>query len=151
MKTILFFILFITTAHFTSAQVTSWTMRIGDKVLRTFEGEDKEKNVVKLTIGQILKKQRFSVGYSSARDEKDWIRTFMINDSTGAGISTPRTSPATWRGKDVRFTTPSKDIAAALSHHKKLMLYFTSIPKDPAKAALVRARPVHICTIVLEE
>jgi hypothetical protein len=151
MKKILFFILFITTAHLTRAQVTSWTVRLGDKVIASFEGEDKEKNVVKLTIEQILKKKRFSVGYITPRDEKEWIRTFMINDSTGSGISIPKTSPAKWRGKDVRFTTQSNDLAAALSQHKKIMIYFTSIPSDPAKAALVRVRPVHICTIILEE
>jgi len=36
------------------------------------------------------------------------------------------------------------------SGRTKLLFYFTEIPKDPAKAAVVRIRPVHLCTLVIE-
>ncbi|HEV7783657.1 MAG TPA: hypothetical protein VGO58_20450, partial [Chitinophagaceae bacterium] len=92
------------------------------------------------------------LSYTPAADEKEWVRTLMIDDSTGAGIiELPEIKSVKKSKAQITYTIPNKQLKEILAHNKKIMIYFTSIPSDPAKAALVRIRPVHICTIGLEQ
>ncbi len=147
MKKFLLFCLLITIATFSQAQLP-WKAKLGNKIILQTAGEDASKNVVKIKASQLSSKNNFIISYIMPANEKDWVRTLMIDDSSGAGITID--PPAIKKGKtEASFTVSGKMLKGYLSKHKKIQFFYTSIPSDPQKAMLVRVRKVHICTISL--
>ena len=150
MKNSLLLFSFISIATLVNAQIP-WKIKLGSKTALQTKGEDPLKNVVTLNSHQVGIKNKLALAYKIAADEKDWIRGVMIDDSTGAGIAENATAFQIKKGvAEVNYTLSNKTFRDILKKYKKIKIYFTSIPSDPAKAALVRVRPVHICTISLQ-
>lgn len=147
MKKIVLLSFFIAAANLLEAQLP-WKVKLGSKIILKTTGEDAVKNVVKIKASLLSSKNNFRLSYTMPADEADWIRTLMVDDSTGAG--TMIDPPKIKKGKtEASFTISGKKLKELLTKHHKLKLYFTSIPSDPEKAMLVRPRKVHICTIYL--
>lgn len=150
MKKILLFLFFMAAANLVKAQLP-WKIKLGSKVVFQTKGEDVIKNTLKLKSSLIGTKNKLILAYKVAADEKDWIREVMIDDSTGAGIAENATAFEIKKvPTEVSYTMSNKTLKEILKKYKKIKIYFTSIPSDPAKAALVRIRPVHICSISLQ-
>lgn len=133
-----------------NAQLIVWKAKLGNNKIWTFKGEDKEKNIVSVPGSMLAKKVSLVLGYKPAADEKEWKRTLLINDSTGAGIiELPELTKTKKDKTGIWYTITTKQLKEILLRHKKITIHYTSIPSDPAKAALVRVRPVFICTVTL--
>ena len=59
--------------------------------------------------------------------------------------STTKTNP-----RLINFPLTNSAFKDLLVKYRKLKIYTVAIPSDPAKAAAVRVRRVHICTIELK-
>jgi len=149
MKKYLFFILLITLATQMKAQLP-WTIRLGSKIVLQSKGEDEVKNVLSLKNSQVLKNDLI-LTYRVKPDEKDWERTVMIYDPAGVNIAENPVGNTIKRGMVSRsFTINNKILKELMAKHKKIKIYFTSIPTDPEKAAVVRVKRVHIFTIAVK-
>lgn len=150
MKNFLLLFSFINITTFVNAQLP-WKIKLGSKTVLQTKNEDLIKNIVRLNSHQIGTKNKLALSYKMAADEKDWIREVMIDDSTGAGIAENTNAFQIKKNTtESSYTMSNKTLGDLLKKYKKIKIYFTSIPSDPAKAALVRIRPVHICTISLQ-
>jgi hypothetical protein len=125
-----------------------WKIKLGSKTILQTTGVDANKNIVKIKASQLRSKNNLVLSFTMPADEKDWVRTIMIDDSTGAGVTI--NPPAIKKGKTVAsFTVSGKKLKEYLTKHRKIQFFYISIPSDPKKAMLVRVSKAHICTISL--
>lgn len=118
----------------------SWKLVHNGKLRMKATEETELKNSFPLRIADLNKKGALSIVYKEGDAEKDWVRTIMVVSPGDAEL-------ASFKG-----TTVSIQNAVLRSLFKKsttLKLYTMSLPSDPAKAALVRVRRVHLATITL--
>lgn len=133
-----------------NAQLITWKAKLGTNKTWTFKGEDTKKNIVSVPRSLLAKNISLMLGYKPAADEKEWKRSLLINDSTGAGIiELPELTKAKKDKTGIWYTITAKQLKEILQRHKKITIHYRSIPTDPEKAALVRVRPVFICTVNL--
>ncbi len=150
MKKIIFFTFFIASTFLVQAQLR-WTIRLGTKTILQTKGEDEINNVLKLTKDQIGDINNLTLSYRPTPDEKSWKRTVTVDDSTGAGImEVPADNKKGKSSATICYTIPNAELKKLLLFQHTLKIYSTSLPTDPAKAALVRVRKVHISTISLQ-
>ena len=150
MKKILLLLLLISVTHMVKAQLP-WKVKLGSKYVLQTTDEDTEKNVLVLTSSKIGTKNSLTLSYKIPADEKDWVRTVMFDDMNGSTIAeNPSITIAKKGTSTVSYFITNKQLKQILKKYKKLTVYFTSIPSDPEKAAMVRVRKVHICTISLQ-
>lgn len=133
-----------------NAQLIVWKVKLGENKIWTFKGDDENTKIVSVPRSMLAKKVSLALGYKPAADEKEWKRTLMINDSTGAGIlELPELTKTKKDKTGIWYTITGKQLNEILKRHKKVRIYYRSIPSDPAKAALVKIRPVFICAVTL--
>ena len=151
MKKIFLLIFFVTAVQLANAQLISWKAKLGNSKSWSFKGEDKKKNIVRLKNSQLTTRNNFLLGYKATANEKEWKRTLQIDDSTGAGIiELPEITTTTKDKTGIWYTISAKQLKEILTHHREITIWVSSIPSDPAKAMLVRVRPVYICTLRLD-
>jgi hypothetical protein len=142
MKTISFIFSILVLAAATNAQTDSWKIYQNKKLLLKGTEENEIKNVVKLKRSEWNKVGHLTIEYTEAFANKEWIRTIMIVDDKDSTLFEKS-------GITVLKLTNAK--LKKLSKAKtKISIYTRAMPKDPAKAALVRIRKVHLCTLELE-
>ena len=128
-----------------------WKIKLGSKTILQTTGEDEKKNVVRLKNIQVGTKNNFYLSYRVTPDEKDWIKTVMMYDTAGVNITDNPVGSKIQKGTPrVNYIIPNKTLKVLLAGHKKIKIYYISIPSDPEKAAIVRVRRVHICTVLLQ-
>ena len=79
--------------------------------------------------------------YHEVPERKDWKRTLMAQDATGKEWQQADGHSLKLRHRALRKMT---------STVQRIYLYTSSLPADPERAATVRIRPVHLCTLVFE-
>lgn len=127
----------------------AWKVKLGSKVVLQTKGENENKNKVQIKFLNTDRKSNLVFSYHPATDEKAWVRTLMVDDSSGAGIIGSPEDVAVKKTKtEICFTISNKQLREIKKTHHFIKIYYTSIPSDPAKAALVRVRKVHVCTII---
>ena len=147
MKTAILFLTFITATLFSNAQLP-WKIKLGNKTILQTTGEDKAKNVAAVKSKKIDSKASLVIIQKIQPDEKEWVRTIMIDDTTGVGIMpNPEAIIIKRTRNEISYTVPVSELRKIVTKHKKIEIWFTSIPSDPAKAAIVRVRKVHIATV----
>ncbi len=118
-----------------------WTVSHQQKTILNNAGEDEKKNII------VIKKASLSLsGCLTIRfkiNDGTVNRTLMADDSSRVGLMS-------WENVKKTISIKNADLKKLFAGRNKLLLYFTEIPKDPAKAAVVRMRPIHICTLVLK-
>jgi hypothetical protein len=125
-----------------SAQ-TSWTISHNNKVVLKVKSEDESKNVINIKKADLDKKGSLVVSYIKPVNDT-WNRNLVVGDST------LESSAAKQNGNTISFSIPNATLKSLLQKQNKLMLYTVSIPSDPALAASVRVRRVHLCTVWLK-
>ncbi len=150
MKKNFLLILLIAVTGMVKAQLP-WKIKLGSKTILQTKGDDETKNVLRLKNIQVGTKNNLCLSYRVTADEKDWVRTVMIYDTAGVNIADNPVGSKIQKGTlQVNYIIRNKTLKALLARHKKIKIYFTSIPSDPEKAAIVRVRRVHICTVLLQ-
>jgi hypothetical protein len=142
MKIISAFISMLFLASVVNGQSDSWKIIHNNKLLLNATVEDESKNLLQIKRTEFDKSGQLTIEYKEETPPEDWRRTIAIvdaNDSTlfeNTGSNTLDISNATMK--------------ELIGGREKIKIYTWSLPKDPAKAALVRVRRVHLCTISLD-
>ena len=118
-----------------------WTVSYQKKIKLKSVEEDPETN----TIG--IKRTRLSTA-------GDLIITFKVNDGTVnrtvMADDSSRSGIKSWEKVKKTLIIKAADLRKLFKSREKVLFYFTEIPKDPEKAAVVRMRPVHLFTLVIK-
>jgi len=140
MKKILFFFCAVLLNLAVQAQ-QSWTVSHQKKVLLKNVEEDTEGNTIKIRKSALSQAGYLTITFKV--NDGTVNRTLMADDSSRAGIKS-------WEKVKKTISLSNAELKKLFKGRNKVVLYFTEIPKDPAKAAVVRMRPVHLCTLVIK-
>jgi len=142
MKSILFALLTSLSFLFMNAQSDSWKVYHNKKLLVNANEENETKNIVAINKTELNKAGELIVMYEEGNPNKEWKRTIAILDEKDINL---------FEKAEINKIQVSNTILKKLTAGKtKLKIYSWSIPKDPAKAALIRIRRVHLCTLELK-
>jgi hypothetical protein len=139
MKIISIFFTTLFLASMAIAQTDSWKIFHNKNLLLSTSTEDESKNVKHVKKTEFDKSGELSIEYKAAIPDKEWQRTFSIVDEKDSvlfektGVDELKISNSTLK----KFT----------GNQNKIRIYTWLLPKDAAKAALIRIRRVHLCTI----
>jgi len=125
-----------------NAQSDSWKVYHNKKLLVNANEENETKNIVAINKTELNKAGELIVMYEEGNPNKEWKRTIAILDEKDINL---------FEKAEINKIQVSNTILKKLTAGKtKLKIYSWSIPKDPAKAALIRIRRVHLCTLELK-
>ncbi len=133
---------FLSLAFFIMAQSQeSWTICYGKKTILKKVSEDRVKNTFAINKSSLTTNIKFTIQLHAV-DTANNI-TLMANLDNSNTVKE-------WEYTGKSFNIGSSELKTLFGSGNKLDFYYRSIPKDPEKAAVVRIRPVHICTITLK-
>jgi len=118
-----------------------WTVSHQKMVILTNVEEDPESNTITLSKSSLS--QEGNLTFTFKINDGTVNRTLMADDSSRVGIKS-------WENIKKTTSISNAELKKLFNGRTKIMFYFTEIPKDPAKAAVVRMRPVHLCTLMLK-
>lgn len=119
------------------AQYT-WCVSVNGKTRLKHVAENKEKNKIWLTQTELNTAGAFKIKFD--RYDRSMLRSILVYDSIGAGILNWDEVKRTWQIK-------TAELKKLLEEKGPLSFCYTEIPRDVNQAALIRVRPVHLCTI----
>ena len=119
----------------------NWTICYGKKSILKKVAENKEKNSFTINKSSITGNAKLTIQFHAV-DTANNI-TLMANLDNGNNVKE-------WDYTGKTFSITASELKTFIGPNKKLEFYYRSIPKDPEKAAVVRIRPVHVCTITLK-
>lgn len=139
MKKILFLLALVFSTAILSAQ-QQWTVCYRGKTCLKNGEEDPAGNLIKITKAGLAKKGDLTIRFKT--DDGTVYRHLMADDQNRSGIKG-------WENIGTSFSISTAELKKLFNGRTKVLFYFTEIPKDPEKAALVRVRPVHLFTLEL--
>jgi hypothetical protein len=129
----------------------AWTIKHNNKALLTVKAENESKNIIKIKKTDLNKQGNLSISYIKTLADSIWNRSLTLADSSGNMIGENMEAFISKNNPQlINFPLSNTKFKELLLKHKKLKIYTIAIPSDPAKAAAVRVRRVHICTIELK-
>jgi hypothetical protein len=132
----------ISLVFFTMAQSQeSWTICYGKKTILKKVAENKQKNLFTISKSSLSTNSKLTIQLHEV-DTTNYI-TLMANLEDGTNLKE-------WEYAGKTFIIPASELKSMAGTNSKLLFYYRSIPKDPEKAAVVRIRPVHVCTISIK-
>ena len=140
-KNILFLLLFIAALFVYAQDGVNWSVKHDKKELLKAYEEYPEKNIIVVKLSDLNKKSNFTVSYSemnTAGTRGKWIRTIALFTENDKELY--RKDSASIKIADIQ-------LKKMLQENKTIKVYSWALPKDPAQAARVRIRRVHLCTI----
>ena len=121
----------------------SWHIKHDKKQLFSAKEEDEVNNSIVLSTADFKEKGCYTISYvegiTSAQKIK-WIRTIAIYDEKDNEL---------YKKPSASVKIPGAGLQKMLANSKTIKIYTWALPKDPAEAARIRIRRVHLCTIVL--
>ncbi|MEQ1677694.1 MAG: hypothetical protein ABL876_13380 [Chitinophagaceae bacterium] len=84
-----------------------------------------------------------NITISFAKKDTASVITIMADDANRSGLKS-------WENVSQKITITSAELKELFTGRSKIVFYYTAIPRDPEKAAIVRMRPIHLCTVVLQ-
>ena len=136
MKQILFLLLMLSTTV-ALAQKGGWALLQNDKAIFTARTEDEEKNKLALQRAHFAQGQKYVLTYKGST-AKGWKRYIVCTTPDGTDLREVAAAALAFTAADLKTWT---------QQHKDLQFYTWTIPADPAKAAVVRVRRVHLVTL----
>lgn len=125
----------------TSASVPdSWKITFNSRILLFTSSENAEKNKLSISKAELLNNGPLVISYSR-KPEKGWKREISVVD----------------KSENELVKKGNNKVSISSSQLKKIIdkgittvhVYSWAIPTDPKKAAVVRVRRVHLCTIIV--
>lgn len=120
---------------------TTWSISNTGKTVLKNVGENSSKNVIKIKKSALQQSGNITIRFT--KNDKENIRTVMVNDIANIGIGS-------WENVTAPIVITNAALKKLFNSGNKINFYFTEIPSDPEKAALVRVRMIHLVTIVLQ-
>ena len=144
MKKILLSILLFTTVVFMNAQPgkDNWKVYQNKKLLISANEESETKNIRSINKTDLNKIGDLIVTYEEANPDKEWKRTIAIFDEQDQNLFE--------KAEINKIQISNVDLKKIIKDKTKIKIYTWAIPKDPAKAAVIRIRRVHLCTLELK-
>lgn len=126
-------------------QTMSWTVSRHKSILLSAHNEDAEKNIIHIKKQWLQQDYPWIINLSEPSrdfDPQKWKNVFGVFDKNDKELL---------RKEDTTTLTLSGiDIKNWLGIKKEFFIYTWSIPRDPALAAQIRIRRVHLCTLTVE-
>jgi len=121
----------------------SWKVCWNKKVLLKTGKEDETANTKKINAADLNKKYSLEISYkeSSDKDLKDWKRSILFFNESDNPLRKDST-------RSVKLS--AAELKTLFGDKKKIKIYTVAIPSDPNRAAQVRVRRVHLCTLELQ-
>ena len=123
----------------------SWKVTFGNKKLLVATQENQNKNIVFISAADLNKPGRyFTLSYremNAVSKKNGWKRSIIIFDESDNQLIKKDSSA-------IRLSTA--ELKKLFNERKQIKLFTISIPSDPSRAALVRIRRVHLCTLELK-
>ena len=117
----------------------SWKLLWGKKTLLKAAAEDEAANVIALKRSDLRKANSLQLLYTPAGDQQSgWKRTIAIYDAADNEL---------YKKEGNTLKISNRTLARLANGKAELKIYTMAVPSDPAKAALVRVRRVHLVTI----
>ncbi|MES1214892.1 MAG: hypothetical protein ABUT20_05185 [Bacteroidota bacterium] len=132
----------ITVAALAQSEI-NFSIKHDKKELLKVYKEDAEKNIIKISLKDLKKKSAFTFTCSELKTDLSkgkLKRTMAIFTETDNELLRKETGS---------LKVPDVDLEKMLQENKIIKIYTWLLPKDPAEAARVRIRRVHLCTIEL--
>lgn len=139
MKKVILIVLSLAVSTMVQSQ-ENWTVGYGKKIILKNVAEDQVKNT-------------FSVSNSGIGKSSLFITLHKVDTANNVTLmvyTEDRNGLKNWDYTGKKITIPGNEIKKLLQEHKKLLFYYTAIPKDPALAAVIRVRQIHVCTVTLK-
>jgi hypothetical protein len=115
------------------------TISHNNKKMLTVTKEDAAKNKIVIKAAELKKSGSLIIAFPVSKAKSEWKRNILIYDTADNMLLTK---------EDVTgLTLTNTELTALLAGKKKFSVFTTSIPRDPKKAAAVRVRRVHLCTV----
>lgn len=136
-------LLFLATCFLANAQETRhWTVKSNKLQLLNTDTEDTAKNIIPVRISDLSSKNIFTVSYFTEKtgNKDSWKRTIGIYSMADKEL---------YRKDAPVLKINGAALKKMLLENKIIKIYSWAIPKDPAQAARVRVRRVHLCSIEL--
>lgn len=122
-------------------QLDTWKIYHNKKLLLGTSEESETKNILAIPFTDFDKAGELIVIYEEGNPDKEWKRTIAIVDENDKSLFE--------KAEINKIQVSNADLKKLADGKTKLKIYTWALPKDPAKAALVRIRRVHLCTITL--
>lgn len=119
---------------------TGWQVYVNKQLIIQSNTEDITVNSKTVKAADLFAKEGLKIVYTEAPDAKV-IRSYIIMDTERQEL---------FRTDKIKEPVQGDVLKKAIGHHQKIEIYSLAIPSDPALAATVRVRPVHLCTLILE-
>jgi len=142
MKKIFLFSLFITAAIFMNAQSDNWKVYHNKQLLLSTSEESEAKNTRSINKVDLDKIGELIVMYEAGILDKEWKRSIAIFDEKDSTLFE--------KAEINKIQVTNTDLEKMFRGKTKIKIYTWAIPKDPAKAAVIRIRRVHLCTLELK-
>ena len=140
MKKIVFLGLAMVLALATFSQDT-WKLNLNGKNVLTAKEENEEKNKLTIKKSDLSKKKDFYLTYTEKSKDDQWEREIIIFGENDHDL---------FRQKSGKLKISNATLLSLFKKSNTLKIYTTSLPKDPAKKAVVRVRRVHLVTLTLK-
>lgn len=140
MKNIVLVLTALVFVALTQAQ-DSWTISYGKKTMLKKVTENRQKNIVNISQASLKTNAKLTIQLFGA-DTANNV-TLMANLDNGNNVKE-------WEYSGKLLSIPADELKTLFGKNSKLEFFYRSIPKDPAIAAVVRIRPVHICNVTLK-
>lgn len=142
MKNLLLLVTFLSTAFISQAQ-DSWKIKLNQKVLLSAAAEDETKNSKKIKRTELNKPGYLEVLYKEMPVKTGWQRSLLLFDENDMEL---------WRKDNSKAAVKISNatLKKLFAGKTRIKIYTISLPTDPNKAAAVRVRRVHLCTLELK-
>lgn len=142
MRRLLIVLLSVLVVTFLKAQPTDkWQICFNKQSI--FNGNSDQINrVAFLKLTSLKKKDCITIRYETGNADTGWKRTFFINDSADREIKKLELNK-----QSGSVSVNATVLKAMLDKKLPVFIYTTSLPKDPAKAAVIRIRRLLLCKL----
>ena len=127
---------------FSNIQSDTWKVYFNKQLLVSASDENQTKNIASISRSDLDKTGELIVNYEEGNPNNEWKRTIAIVDENNNSLFE--------KSEINKIQVSNSDLKKMVGDNKKILIYTWAIPKDPAKAALIRVRRVHLCTILLK-
>jgi hypothetical protein len=117
----------------------SWDITFAKKTLLKKTAENPEKNIVKISRTSLTTKNKFVLKLNDI--DTAYYITIEATTEDGSGQQS-------WKYTGKSLIISGSNLKKLLTGRNKIKFQYMAIPKDPDLAAVVRLRPIHICTVV---
>src|SRR3954468_2212145 len=113
----------------------SWKVVLNGKNSLSTSTESEEKNVISVKAKDLSKKNDFTILYTEKEKNAAWQRSIIAVDDKDQELLNKQTD---------KLKIKNSELLQLFKKSNKIRFYTISLPKDPAKRAVVRVRRVHL-------